>query len=95
MFSSGDLIGIIGIVATIVSTWIAIRQHNKRNKAVIAARETIQRVNGTLIGIKPAVRSLPDVGTGNAARQAADDVVKAIDDGLSAINQQNSKLDAL
>jgi hypothetical protein len=33
MFSDGDL---IGIIATTVSTWIAIRQRNKREKAVIA-----------------------------------------------------------
>jgi hypothetical protein len=56
------------------------RLRNERERAVIAARETIGRVYGLLIGIKPAV------GT---------DVATAINDGLAAINQQRKTLDAL
>ena len=77
---------ILGIAGLGVSTFAIIdnrRQRKQREKAVIAARATIDRIYGLLIGIKPAV--VP----------ARPDVEAAINDGLSAINQEREKFDAL
>ena len=77
------ILGIAGIAATIWAAYDARKQRSKREKAVLAARGVIERTNGLLIGIKPAVAPL-----GNMA-------VAAIDDGLVAIEQQRSVLNEL
>ncbi len=80
---AGDILGIIGLGVAVFAIIDNRRQRTKREKAVIAARAVIERTYGTLIGIKPAVKpTLPEVA-------------KAIDDGLSAINQERATLDAL
>jgi hypothetical protein len=77
---------ILGLAGLGVSTFAIIdnrRQRNQREKAVIAARTTIERIYGLLIGIKPAV---------DAEKVT---LVAAINDGLSAINKEREKFDAL
>jgi len=56
------------------------RQRTQREKAVIAAHSAIERAYGTLVGIKPAVN---------------ENVHKAINDGLDAINQERETLKGL
>jgi hypothetical protein len=79
-FMVGTILGLAGLGVSVFAILDNRRLRNEREKAVIAARATIERVYGLLIGIKPAV------GT---------DVAAAINDGLSAINQQRKTLDAL
>jgi hypothetical protein len=77
------LVGMAGLGVALYAIIDNRRERNKREKAISAAREMIERTYGLLIGIKPAVSpTLPEVG-------------KAIDDGLSAINQQREKLASL
>lgn len=79
----GIVIGLIGVLATIWAAIDARRQRSEREKAVIAAHAVIERTYGLLIGIKPLIQPL-----GNAH-------IAAIDDGLSAINQQRTELKKL
>jgi hypothetical protein len=77
------LLGIAGLAASVFAIIDNRRQRSQREKAVIAARATIERIYGLLIGIKPAVAP------------TRPDVEAAINDGLSAINQERQKLNAL
>jgi hypothetical protein len=81
-----------GFILTIVSTLLAIASiglavfairdnrllRRERERAVIAAHATIERAYGTFIGVKAAIES--------------EIVKKAVDDALSAINQQRCSL---
>lgn len=81
--NSDAILGIGGIVVGVLVIADARRQRTKREKAVIAARATIERAYALLIGIKSGVEStLPSIA-------------KAIDNGLSAIDQDREKLSAL
>ena len=85
--SASDLLSILlGILGLVVSVFAIIdnrRQRTKREQAVMAARATIERIYGLLIGIKPAITS------------TVPGIESAVNDGLSAINQERDKLDAL
>jgi len=80
-------VGLVGVLATIaVGVWAVVdgrRQRSKRERAVIAAHRMVERTYGLLIGIKPAVEPL---GASH---------VKAINDGLEAINQTRPQLENL
>jgi len=79
----GTFVGLVGIVISIYAIADSRRQRTGREKAVIAARATIERAYGLLIGIKPGVEpTLPSIA-------------KAIDNGLSAIDQEREELAAL
>ena len=71
------ILGLTGLGVSIFAFLDNRRLRNEREKAVIAARETIGRVYGLLIGIKPAVDA---------------SVHAAINDGLAAINQERETL---
>jgi hypothetical protein len=79
---AGDILGICALGVSVFAVIDARRQRTKREKAVIAAHAAIARSYGLLIGIKPLITSL----SGAEA---------AINDGLSAINQERKTLDAL
>jgi hypothetical protein len=82
-----QMIEILGLGVALAGLGVALyaiidnrRERNRREQAISAARVVIERTYGLLVGIKPAVNpTLPDVG-------------RAIDDGLSAINQQRENL---
>jgi hypothetical protein len=84
---AGVILGMIGVIATIVATAWAIRdsrmQRSEREKAVIAAWKTVEHVYGVLIGIKPSVASQGDV------------TIAAINEALDAINVQRAALERL
>lgn len=79
----GLVLALIGILATIWAAFDARRQRSSREKAVIAATSVIERTYGLLIGIKPAIPT------------ERDGVVKAIENGMSAIDQQRATLKEL
>ncbi|MFL9876731.1 hypothetical protein [Paraburkholderia megapolitana] len=74
------VLGLVGIAATVGAAFDARHQRSRREKAVIAANGAIERTYGLLVGIKPSVASLGIM------------TVKAIDDGLSAINEQRAAI---
>jgi len=76
----GDVLGLVGIAATIWAAYDARRQRSIREKAVIAANAVIDRTYGLLIGLKPTIASLAPAH------------VAAVDDGLAAINAQRVAL---
>ncbi len=78
---SGLCLSALGIGVSVFAIRDNRRLRNERERAVIAAHATIERVYGLLIGIKPAV--------------AGGNVTAAIDDGLDAINQQRNNLNGL
>ncbi|WP_210771969.1 hypothetical protein [Burkholderia aenigmatica] len=80
---TGCVLGAFGIAATFWAAYDARKQRSAREKAVIAATSVIERTYGLLIGIKPSV-----VPLGQPA-------VKAIDDGLDAINAQRRSFNDL
>ena len=79
----GLFLGFVGVAATIWAAIDARKQRTEREKAVIVAHSIIERTYGLLIGIKPFIVPL---GIPHIA---------AVDDGLSAINQQRVLLDKL
>jgi hypothetical protein len=80
---AGCVLGFLGLAATIWAVVDARRQRTAREKAVIAAHAVIERTYGLLIGIKPFVIPL------------GENHEKAVNNGLSAIDQQRMKLDNL
>jgi hypothetical protein len=80
---AGVLLGCLGVTATVWAAIDARRQRVEREKAVIAAHSVIERTYGLLIGMKPFIEPL------------GDSHLKAVHDGLSAINQARIQLQAL
>jgi hypothetical protein len=79
----GLVLGLVGLVATLLAAFDARRQRNNREKAVIVAFSVIERTYGLLIGIKPSVAPLGQMH------------LDAVNDGLAAINQQRGALNKL
>jgi hypothetical protein len=84
-----SILGILGLAVAVFSIVDNRRQRNQREKAVIAAREVIQRVYGALIGLKPAIVAVQsDPDTSKA-------ILLAMNDTLEAMNQQREILKSL
>ena len=84
--TTADVLGIVSLILGLGISVFAIidnrRLRGEREKAVIAVRGVIDRSYGVLIGLKPLVKSLPGAEA-------------AINDVLSAINQERATLDRL
>jgi hypothetical protein len=86
------LIALISLAAGIFAVLDSRRQRNRREKAVIAAREVIQRAYGSLIHLKGAVAAFGSSHTDPKPQEA---IILAIDDTLEAINQQRDSIQSL
>jgi hypothetical protein len=91
------ILGLAGLGVSVCAIIDNRRQRTRREKAVIAARSIIERVYGTLIGIKSAITTsaVTDATTSAVTDATTSAVTDAINDGLSAINAERTTLNAL